>query len=321
MRSVARLASLLLLLMAVSGVLPIVATAAPGEQTVRASLTVDGRERAYLLHVPPGYDGTAPLPLVLLLHGAGGDGAGMERLTKFDAVADAQNALVVYPDGVGRRWAGEHGYTAAETQGVDDVAFLGALLDDLAARYTVDARRVYVAGISNGGFMAGRLACDLPDRFAAVGIVASSVIVPVAQNCSAGSAGSAGSVGSAVPVILMHGTEDPIVPVVGSSAGRRQSAFLSTADSVAFWVNRNGCASTPMRTDLADIAHDGTQVRQDTYGGCRDGAEVIYDEITGAGHTWPGGVPYLPARLIGKTTSNLDGSAALWGFFAAHAKS
>ena len=76
-----------------------------------------------------------------------------------------------------------------------------------------------------------------------------------------------------------------------------------------------------MRTDLADIAQDGTQVRQDAYGSCRDGAEVIYDEITGAGHTWPGGVQYLPARFIGKTTGNLDGSAALWSFFAAHAKS
>lgn len=289
------------------------ATVAAQGRDIRASVVADGRERTYLVHLPPGYDGTRAAPLVLLLHGAGGDGAGTQRLSGFDAVADANGLIAVYPDGVGRRWAHlDRGATPGRER-IDDVAFIAALLDRLAAEYVVDAARVYVAGISNGGFMTERLACDLPERFAAVGVVASAVTGNLAATCPA-------SGGRVVPVVFMHGTGDPLIPVAGGAARDGEgTTFLSTADSVAFWATRNGCGAPPIVTALPP-GGDGVRVERRDYPGCRDGADVVFYRLDGAGHIWPGGPQYLPERFIGKATDALDGSAALWEFFAAHPK-
>lgn len=277
-------------------------------QDIRASLTVDGRERTYLVHLPPGYNGAA-VPLVLLLHGAGSDGAGMARLSRFNTVADAHTLIAVYPDGLLRRWSLPQTPAAPERSAVDEVAFIAALLDHLAATYAIDATRTYAAGISNGGFLAGHLACDLPERFAAVGMVASAVTGNLALTCAAG---------RPVPVVFMHGTADPIIPTGGGAAmDGAGTTFLPTAASVAFWAERNGCAAPPVATDLPP-GDDGVRVARQDHTGCHGGADVRFYRLDGAGHIWPGGPQYLPALLIGKTTDALDGSAALWQFFAAH---
>ncbi len=277
----------------------------------RGSIVVDGDTRTYSVHLPPGYDGKGAVPLVLVLHGAYQTGAEIRRLSGFDAVADANGTIAVYPDGIGRHWADGRA-TSAQEQGVNDVAFLTALLDRLATEYATDRRRVYAAGFSNGGFMIGRLACDVPGRFAAVALVASAVSAQVAAECATG---------RAMPTIFMHGTADPIVPVAGVPEMRRGitvGPYLSTSESVAFWANRNGCAAPPAVTDLPAQADSAMGVRRESYMGCRDGADVVAYEIAGAGHIWPGGPQYLPVFLVGRTTQNLDGSAAIWRFFDAH---
>jgi polyhydroxybutyrate depolymerase len=129
-----------------------------------------GLERSYTLHLPNDTAPTAPAPLVLVLHGRTGTGAGTARLTGFDERADAHGFLALYPDGVGNEWSYAHGIPGY--QGPDDAEFLMALIDDIAARYPVDLDRLYVTGISNGGFMVQRLACEFPDRFAAFASVA-----------------------------------------------------------------------------------------------------------------------------------------------------
>ena len=113
-------------------------------------LAVGGRDRTYTLHLPALRDGR-PLPLVVLLHGRLGTGAGMARLTSFDAIADSVGILVAYPDGWRRSWADGRMGTPADRQGVDDVAFVLAMIDDIARTVPIDRHRIYVAGISNGG--------------------------------------------------------------------------------------------------------------------------------------------------------------------------
>src|SRR5215472_12367126 len=121
-------------------------------------LAVDGRHRTYTYHIPRGYDGTQAVPLVLALHGRLGQGSGEERLSHFDKVSDGHGFIVVYPDGLHRSWADGRGGTPSDRKGVDDVKFLSNVIDNMEARYKVDPSRIYVTGMSNGGFMSGRLA-------------------------------------------------------------------------------------------------------------------------------------------------------------------
>lgn len=127
-------------------------TLGSGDQA--GSLVVGGMTRAYLLHLPPQYGQLAPgqrLPLLLALHGRLGDGAGLARLTHLSAIADQHGFAVVYPDGMRRSWADGRGVTPADRIGVDDVAFLAALMDTLTQQYALDPQRIYATGISNGG--------------------------------------------------------------------------------------------------------------------------------------------------------------------------
>jgi len=276
-----------------------------GDQTLR--LEVGGRERTYLLHVPPAARG--PRPLVVLLHGRLGDGAGEARLSDFDPIADSVGALVAYPDGFRRSWADGRLGTPADRRGIDDVAFFRALVRDIASREPVDSTRIYVAGMSNGAFMTERLVCDAADLVAAAGVVAGTLSDSLAGRCHPS---------RPVPVMLMNGTADPLVPYDGGELSGGRGHSLGVAETVARWATWNGCAEAPERRTLPDTARDGTTVTEERYGHCRDRAEVVELTITGGGHTWPGGAQYLPARFIGPASRNLDGSRTLWTFFAEH---
>ncbi|WP_019739929.1 alpha/beta hydrolase family esterase, partial [Mycobacterium avium] len=165
-----------------------------------------GMDRTYMLHVPAG----DPVGLVLSLHGGGGTGIAQRGLTGFDAVADAHNLLVVYPDGYEKSWADGRGASPADRHHVDDVAFLVGLVTKLQNDYRVAPGHVFVTGMSNGGFMSNRLACDRADVFAAVAPVAGTLGVGVACNPS-----------RPVSVWAAHGTADPLVPFKGGAVGGR----------------------------------------------------------------------------------------------------
>ena len=278
-----------------------------GDQAVR--IEVDGLARTYLLHVPPGP--REKRPLVVLLHGRLGTGAGEARLSDFDPIADSVGALVAYPDGIRRSWADGRLGTPADKRGIDDVGFFRALVADVAAREPVDSSRIYVAGMSNGAFMTERLACDASDLIAAAGVVAGTLSDSLAARCRPT---------RPVPVMLMNGTADPLVPYGGGDLSGGRGHTLSVAETVAHWASWNGCAAAPASRILPDTAHDGTTVTEERYGHCRDRADVVELTITGGGHTWPGGPQYLPARFIGPASRNLDGSRTLWTFFSEHGR-
>jgi polyhydroxybutyrate depolymerase len=276
-------------------------------QEVSASLTSGGFTRTYQAHVPAKADGAAALPLVIALHGGNGTGASMRSLTSLDTVADSGGFVVAYPDGYANSWADGRGTTDAEVAGVNDVAFIAALIDDIAARTRIDSRRVYVTGISNGGMMSLRLACELSSRIAAVAPVAANMPSLLALNCAPS---------RAVPVMFVHGDLDPLMPRNGGTiplgAG---GAVESTAASVALWSRLNGCSATATSTTTIDTANDGTSVAFSRYGGCSGGVDNRFYDVVSGGHTWPGGLQYLSIALIGRTSSDLSASQEVWSFF------
>lgn len=270
------------------------------------SITIGGLERTYLLHLPPNA-GARPLPLVVLLHGRLGTGAGMVRLTHFDQVADSAGVVVAYPDGWHRSWADGRMGTPADQHGVDDVAFILAMIDDIAAHSAIDTTRIYAAGISNGGFMTERLACDAGRRFAAVGVVAATFGDSLAARCR---------LHPAVAVEFFNGTNDPLVPYDGGELKGDRGHVLSVDGTTALWAEDEACSATPEEEPILDRVHDGTHVMRRTWPECGGRGAVIAFRIEGGGHTWPGGTQYLPKMMVGIASQNLDASRELWSFFS-----
>jgi polyhydroxybutyrate depolymerase len=270
-----------------------------------------GRTRSYHLHVPPNLRPDASHPLVLVLHGGGGNGFGMSRLTHFDRIADELGLIALYPDGIDAFWADGRGVTDADDRGIDDVGFLLALLDAVATEHRVDPARVFTAGISNGGFMAQRLACDHADRIAAIASVGATLPKALADRCRPS---------RPVPALFIHGTQDTLIPYAGGLVtGRsgRSAVLLSAPDSVRRWAERSG-ATTPIEaTDLPNPSGDPTRLVRTGFTGAAD-AELV--TVEGGGHTWPGGIQYAPARMIGLTSRSMDASAFIAAFFAAHSR-
>ncbi len=263
-------------------------------------------DRTYTVHVPPG----DPVGLMLNLHGGGGTGIGQKGLTGFDTVADAHNLLVVYPDGYDKSWADGRGASPADRRHVDDVGFLAALAGKLQNDYNIAPGHVFVTGMSNGGFMSNRLACDRAGIFAAVAPVAGTLGVGVACNPS-----------RPVSVLEAHGTADPLVPFDGGKVRGRGgvSHSISVNSMVDKWRSADGCQGDPSAQVLSNVG-DGTVVHRFDSTACAASTEVVFYQIDNGGHTWPGGKQYLPKAIIGATTRALDGSEAIAEFFLAHAR-
>ncbi len=277
----------------------------------RETITVDGYERTFQVHVPANVD--RPTPLVIVLHGGAGTGRGMRLMSEFDRVADQHGFMVVYPDGLYRHWNDRRGSGRRMRADVDDVKFIATLIDHLAGRYTIDAKRVYAAGISNGGFMTFRLACELSDRIAGFATVVANISPDFARECRPP---------RPVRLLMMNGTDDPVMPYKGGSVKvfrRELGEVISAPDTVAFWVKANGCKGTPVEQTLPDaVPPDGTQVHVITYSGCSEGGEVIFYRIEGGGHTWSkrAGGQYLPERRVGRVCHAIDAAETIWSFFA-----
>lgn len=278
------------------------AQSAPTEE--RRTLRVDGVERRYLVFLPPSLRPGQPAPVVLVFHGGGGRAQGIAPHTGFSRLAEREGFVAVYPDGLGHRWNDGRGYAATH----DDVGFVRALLDSLRRELTVDPRRIYATGISNGAIFSYRLACDLPGVFAAVAPVAGAMPVALVPSC--------GHL-EPVSVLAIQGTADPLMPYGGGGVARRRGRVLSAARSIAFWAAAAGCAATPVTTTEPDVTPaDGTQVRRTAYPGCRDGRSVELYTIEGGGHTWPGGPPVGGA--VGRVSRDVDATTLIWAFFAEH---
>jgi polyhydroxybutyrate depolymerase len=281
-----------------------------GDFTVH--LRHDGRSRRYLVHVPPG--AVTPRPVVLVLHGAAGDAVENRTWLGLDAVADREGFVTVYPDGTGpfgdrvHMWNSGACCGSAQWSAVDDVGFLLAVLDDVGARTPVDATRVYVTGLSNGGMMAYRLAAEASDRIAA--------IAPVAGTREA----ALGDGVRAMPVMHVHSVDDPVVPFAGGETTIFPLVYSiphpAVEEVVREWALHDRCPVSPADTTptLSSIAN-GQSATRSTWGPCADGAEVVLWRLRGSGHVWPGSPSSFRTLFIGPATSVIDVREEMWSFF------
>jgi polyhydroxybutyrate depolymerase len=293
------------------------ATLAPGDHEF--AIVHQQLRRNYLVRVPPQVASGTALPVVLNFHGGGGHAEVQKQYSRMDAAADRDGYIAVYPDGsggIGGRlltWnAGACCGPAAASQ-VDDVGFSLAVLDDLSGRVSMDRRRVYATGLSNGSMMAYRLAAEAPERIAAVAGVAGAMTLPrFAPRL-------------AVPVLHFHSVDDERALYDGGLGPAflfaNTRVFHQSVDAmIGQWLAHDDCPRQPQvaapvggKPGAQDASHTATRT---TYAPCRDGTEVILWKLTGAGHVWPGGVQnYLPL-LLGPGTTVIDANVEMWRFFS-----
>jgi polyhydroxybutyrate depolymerase len=296
----------------------------PGEhgKEIRHKLVYKGLNRTFKLYLPSSYHGESKLPLVIALHGRGATGESMILITRkgFNILADRDRFIVMYPDAVELNWndgrSDEEAGDRAHRENIDDVGFISVLIDLMINDYNADPKRIYVTGISNGAIMSYRLACELAVKIAAIAPVDGNIPYTLVKECREN---------RPVSVLAINNMNDPVVPFEGGEIYThfrvKLGKVLSTDNSVYFWVKRNGCSPEPSLKELDDRdPNDGTRVSVKTYQNGSEGTEVILYAIEGGGHTWPGGFQYLPERIIGKTSREIDASEIIWSFFKKHSK-
>ncbi|MEY4231059.1 MAG: hypothetical protein RLZZ362_1908, partial [Actinomycetota bacterium] len=267
----------------------------------------------YRLYVPASLASGAPVPLLVALHGGTGSSAQFAANSGFDGLAEANGFLVVYPDGVGigpdgsglQTWNGGSCCGPAVRQDVDDVGFVGQLIEVIAAEFPVDPARVVAAGQSNGAIMAYRLACELSDRIVAIGVQAGSLGV---DGCTPS---------QAVSVLHLHGSADTNVPIDGGlGSGIAGVAFLPARSAVEVFAAAGGCGAAP----AASTDPSNPDLTVTTWTGCSAGVAVRFVVVEGAGHAWMGHPATWAAAeaRVGEPYPDLDASRAIWSFLASH---
>lgn len=269
--------------------------------TLRATMTFDGLQRSYLLYRPAALKRDAPVPLVAVLHGGFGTGAGAEAWYHWDAAADAHGFVVIYPDGLQRAWNAGLCCGSPMRQKIDDVGFLTALVTKIIHEENIDPHRIYATGISNGAFMSYRLACESTLALAAIGPVAGTLPVPCDHP-------------KPTSVLAIHGLADRNVPFNGGvGVGFDKSNRPSVPATIARWREIDRCG-TPSIKDAAGV-HDETSQ-------CADGRVVELITVDGAGHQWPGSATPPPAAVallhLDQPSDAFNATEVLWEFFSSH---
>ncbi len=282
------------------------------------TLAFGGLTRSYIVHVPPTFDRAARAPLVIMLHGAGGSGAGAEPETGWNVTADREGFLVAYPDGTPsnlklpasfllnpRIWNDGSGRGAMSRNNIDDSGFIAALIGHLEQSYGADPARIYLTGFSNGASMTYAAGVRLSDRIAAIAPVSGHLWLKDA------------SLASPVPLLFIIGTDDPLNPIAGGDVklpwGGAQYHPPVEA-SLRAWRKMLGC------TGDGRVALDQNGVKERVWDRCAKGGEVRYYTVAGLGHVWPGGLNRLPQRWVGSPSDKLDATGVIWAFFKSHPK-
>jgi polyhydroxybutyrate depolymerase len=295
---------------ALAGLVACAARRAAPPSTGARTLVHDGITRSYVVRVPAGVGERGRVPLVLVLHGGGGDAASAERMTGFTEKAAEEGFIVVYPAGTSRlgtrllTWNAGHCCGYAMENRVNDVGFIAELLEVLIAEYPVDPARIHATGMSNGGMMVHRLGIELSHRLAAIAPVVATVF------------GDERRPEHPVSAIMVNGMLDAAVPHRGGAPGGRfPGAWDGTPAKPAiaqgtFWADANRCDANPETRD------DGRSIRWSYR--CPPGRAVEVHLIRDNGHAWPGGE--RGSRLGDTPSRSFDATEMIWEFFRAHPK-
>ncbi len=305
---------LLVVLVGLQNCISLVHSQPSAPEDSQGELSFEGRTRTYILHVPPSYTGQEPWPLVIFLHGGGGNAQGAASTYGLSAEADQEGFIVVYPNGTGvlrdrvLTWNAGHCCGYALENLVNDVGFIRALIDKLQSQLNIDSKRIYATGHSNGAMMAYRLGAELSDVLAAIAPVAGTI----------GGRVSAASPLVIIPepsepvaVVAFHGKLDSHVPYDGGhgpgTSGERID--LSVNQSMLFWVAANRCSPVPER----EVSRSGNIIKE-TYSHCANNADVVLYTVVNGGHAWPG------ATRGERPTQEISATKLLWDFFEQHPK-
>lgn len=259
------------------------------------NLRFGGLDRSYFLF--DGRRGNQPAPLVIALHGGGGNGKTM--INRWQALARQEGIVIAAPNGIGRTermgtWNASGCCGEAVKRGVDDIAFVQAVIDDVSRQTAIDPKRIYVTGFSNGGMLTHRVAIALGRRIAAAGVVSGAMF------------GNEARPRGPVPMLIIHGESDSVVGFEGGMSETRFVAraqdkpFLPTRASVDFWKRANGCLGASVTVRRGDVS-----VESNT--SCRGKADVVFYDLAKGGHQWPSG-------------ANVDATRLLWDFFKSKAR-
>lgn len=305
----------------------------PGDH--KLSVEVSGLKRTFLVHAPPSYGAGDPVPVLIAIHGGGGDGRGMQALTQWDRLADSQKFLAIYPDGIGKEfrgkiigsWNGGRCCPPASEGKVDDAGFIRSMLELLAQSFSIDQTRIYATGHSNGALMAYRLACELSDKIAAIGPMGGQGTF---EKCEPS---------RKVSIMHIHGMKDNCAFFKGGQCGGCFSEYLNTLYGLNVPAFKWPC--TPVEEHISEwrrrhnLAAEKNEYKAQNlscvrYGPGEGGEEVILCAVPELGHAYPGAVP-LPCRkgefwprcklfkkIVGESKVDFEPHEVLWEFFKRH---
>lgn len=279
-------------------------------------------ERECVIHLPKDHDPSQPTPLVIMLHGFGGTALNAASETGWSAKADHDNFIIAYPEGTRpdmgspanfrrnpQAWNDGSGRFHAGEQNIDDVAFIDELINELAKRYRVDSDRIFVTGFSNGASMTFRIGAELSHQVAA--------IAPVSGTCWMETLEPIPS----LSLCYITGTADSLNPMEGgypklALGGKEQGGKAKPAVQkfIDQWGKALGCSESPNR----DESNNG--VRKRMYGNQNTQSQLVWITVEGLGHHWAGGESQAPNFLVGRNTTKLNATEAIWDFFQAHPK-
>ena len=289
--------------------------ATDGVATAQETLayTLQGAQRTAVLHQPAG--GAGPRPLVIALHGLNGTGENFRNWSGFDALADREGFVTVYPDAIEKRWS--YGrpiiapMPALAGEPVDDTGFIRVLIDDLIARKIADPARIYVAGASRGGLLAYTIACALADRIAAAAALITGMTEWQREDCRPA---------RPVPIMVIAGTNDTTQPYAGMrfAIGR----LLSVPETMEYWRAQNGCTEQSERLlpQRDPAAH--TRVTLVAWSKCASGARLLLYRVANGGHQLPSTVSTNPMaeEKFGFRNHDIETAEEVWSFFKSYSR-
>jgi len=278
------------------------------QQTYYRSIYHDGVNRSYIVHVPEGTWETG-LPLVIVLHGHGGTGKQIMKSTGFNDISDREKFLAVYPDGIDKNW--NDGREKKDDAKYDDAGFISALINSMSDEFKIDTTRIFATGMSNGGFFSIYLAFKLNDRILAVAPICANIPEKISSSFE---------FAKPVSVMLINGTDDPLVRYEGGKVGfgllKNRGYSLSTNESVKIFVRENKCSAIPVHTEIPDKnIDDECFAERYTFTGGENNTEVVLVKVVNGGHTIPGGIKNLPKALVGNTCEDFNAPEMIWSFF------
>ncbi len=276
------------------------------------SLMSGGQNRNYLVHTPPGWQPGNPGPVVIALHGMLQSEEGMNSYLGLNQVADREGFAVVYPHGLGNAWKDGRAPQLRMTfwsPPSDDVEFLSKLVSTLAEKRFADPSRVYLMGISNGGYMVYRMACERPELFAAFATLSATVPSYYVNSCKPS---------RAVPVLMINGTADMIVPFFGNGLAGSMS-LLPVPQTAKLFARINGCDKPSEAPVPSRGSFGGTSVTLIYWNNCRDQSAVVLFRVNGGGHQSPsigeGRVTPMGLQMLGMRNHDIDAAEEVWAFF------